>query len=153
MLRDRTSPPGDLRPAHPLARAPSVSPSAEFAAAVRVVLEVARRRRLTVPVFRSPPGLPEVDRSIRRTAAATVVSIRLGDRPVASIHADVVDGVIVANRLSGRDAAGFRRAAWAALGGSSGPPVLRPTAAPARPAPVRSSPEVTPGSSSDARVA
>ena len=151
-----SSPPAAGRPgtgpvrsgARRLARTPAASSSAEFAAAVRVVAEAARRRGLSVPVFRSPPGLPELDRSLRRTASGTVVAIRLGDRPVASIQADVVDGVVVANRLSGREASGFRRAAWAALGGSGAPRPPREA-----PVPVRSVQETDPGSASDARVA
>ncbi len=97
-----------------------------------------------------------------------MVAIRLADRPGASIQADVVDGVVAANGLSGLDADGFRRAAWSALGGSANQRSRRPTRAPEQSegsrsaalrsapdhsAPVRSDPEVTTGSSSDARVA
>ena len=139
---DQSAPPV-LRPV------PVDPPSVTFAHAVRAVGQVARHRGLQVPVFRSPPTLPEVDRTLRRTATGhVVVAVRLAGRPPASIQADVVDGVVAANGLVGREAAGLRRAAWAALGGSSAPrAACRP------PTPVRSGPEAGSGSTSDARVA
>jgi len=77
---------------------------------------------MSVPVFRSPPGLPGVDRSLRRAASgAVIVAVRLGDRPVASVHADVIDGVLAANGLCGTEADRFRRAAWRALDGAPAP--------------------------------
>ncbi|MBU6215424.1 MAG: hypothetical protein KGR17_02380 [Acidobacteria bacterium] len=114
-----------------------------FAHAVRAVGQVARRRELQVPVFRSPPTLAEVDRTLRRTAGGgAVVAVRLAGRPAASIQADVVDGVVVTNSLTGLAADRFRRAAWSALEGQHG--------APAR---VRSRGEAAPVPDPDARVA
>jgi energy-coupling factor transporter ATP-binding protein EcfA2 len=97
-------------------------PAARFAECVRTVTTVARRRGLDVPVFRSPPRLDQVDRTLRRRPdGGVVVAVRLADRPFVAIQADVIDGVVAANRLDGLPAARFRRAAWAALDGR--PPV------------------------------
>ena len=107
---------------------PADPPSVTFAHAVRAVGQVARRRDLQVPVFRSPPTLPDVDRTLRRTAGGgVVVAVRLAGRPAASIQADVVDGVVAANSLTGLAADRFRRAAWSALEGHVGPPVRVPS--------------------------
>lgn len=113
-------------------------PAARFAECVRTVTAVARQRRLTVPVFRSPPRLEQVDRSLRRRPdGGVVVAVRLTDRPFVAIQADVIDGVVAANGLDGVPADRFRRAAWAALDGR--PPVRRqvggPTPVPADPSP------------------
>jgi hypothetical protein len=81
-------------------------------------------------VFRSPPRRPGVDRTIRRRrSAAPLVSVRLCDRPLAAVRADVIEGVVVANRLDGERADRFRRAAWTALGGSVAVPQRPGTAA------------------------
>jgi hypothetical protein len=87
----------------------------QFAQAARTVARVARAKELTVPTFRSPPRLP-VDRSIRHTAAGAVVSVRVRGRPFVAVAADMIEGVIVANRLAGPDALRVRGALWAALG-------------------------------------
>jgi hypothetical protein len=61
-----------------------------------------------------------VDRSIqRRRNGSVMVAIRREDRPFAAIQGDVIEGVVAANELSGEQADRFRRAAWAALDGSS----------------------------------
>lgn len=106
-----------------------------FAETVRTVVTVSRRRGLRPPVFRSPPRLEGVDRSIRRGPNGTVVvAVRRGDRPLAAVQADVIEGVVAANHLDGEAADRFRRAAWAALEGSGAPPRPRATMgqAPAR---------------------
>lgn len=95
---------------------PDQPPAVRFAEVVRAVAAVARRRGLQVPVFRSPPKLADVDRTLRRRPdGQAVVSIRLADRPFAAVQSDVVAGVVVANELAGAEAGRFRRAAWAAL--------------------------------------
>jgi hypothetical protein len=72
-----------------------------FADAVRAVSASARRQGLEVPAFRSPPRQPGVDRTIRRAAAGPVVAVRLRQRPFAEVADDLIEGVIVANALSG----------------------------------------------------
>ena len=88
----------------------------EFAAAARALTREARRRGLVGPSFRCPPRLVGVDRSIRRRPDGAVVSIRLHDRPVSAVHADMIEGVVVANRLRPPQADRLRADLWTAVG-------------------------------------
>jgi len=45
-----------------------------------------------------------------------VVAVRVKGRPFVAVAADLVEGIIVANRLLGPDALRVRGALWAALG-------------------------------------
>lgn len=92
----------------------------QFSESVRRVVGLARRGGLRPPVFRSPPTLSGVDRTIRRRpSGSVVVAVRREGRPLAAVQADVIDGVVAATGLSGQRADRFRHAAWAEL---SGPP-------------------------------
>ncbi|MCB1015024.1 MAG: hypothetical protein KDB10_07890 [Acidimicrobiales bacterium] len=92
--------------------------SLRFAAAARSLAHAARRRGLAVPAFRSPPRLVGVDRSIRRRPdGAATVSVRLRGRPWVAVLADMVEGVVVANALSGGAADQCRTAMWSAVEG------------------------------------
>lgn len=103
------------RPLRAVAERP---PALQFAECVRAVTTVARRRGLSVPAFRSPPGVEGVDRTLRRrTDGSAVVAVRLTGRPFVAVQADVIDGFVAANGLVGRPADHFRRAAWIALDG------------------------------------
>ncbi|UDY37665.1 hypothetical protein [Dermatobacter hominis] len=103
-------------PVRHLAPVPDQPPAIRFAEVVRAVTAVARQRGLQVPVFRSPPKLADVDRTLRRRAdGQSVVAIRLTDRPFAAVQSDVIAGVVAVNGLEGQDAGRFRRAAWIAL--------------------------------------
>ena len=74
-----------------------------FAVAARAIADEARRAGLSVPGFRSPPQLP-VDRALRRRPGATpAIAVRLAGRPVATVIADMVEGVLVANGVADRD--------------------------------------------------
>ena len=74
-----------------------------FAAAARAISDEARRVGLEVPGFRSPPRSP-VDRALRRRPGATPsVVVRLRGRPMDTVVADMVEGVLVANGATGRD--------------------------------------------------
>lgn len=69
----------------------------------------------------------------RHRNGSVVIAIRREGRPFAAIQGDVIEGVVVANRLVGVTADQFRRAAWSALDsqGSEGSPsnrVLRSSA-------------------------
>jgi hypothetical protein len=88
---------------------------ADFAQAARTLARAARQREHAVPTFRCPPTLP-VDRSIRRTRNGAVVAVRVKGRPFVAVAADMIEGIIVTNRLSGPDALRVRGALWAALG-------------------------------------
>lgn len=76
-----------------------------FAAAARRLADEARRRGLAVPGFRSPPRVSGAVRTLRRQAdGAAVVAVRLRDRAPDEVVADMVDGLLVANRLAGSEA-------------------------------------------------
>lgn len=93
---------------------PATTP--RFAAAARTLAAEARRSGLVSPSFRSPPRLSGVDRSlVRRRGASAVVAVRLRDRPWAAVLADMVEGVVAANRLEGAAADRCRARLWAAL--------------------------------------
>ena len=87
----------------------------EFAAAARAITREARRRGLVGPSFRCPPRLVGVDRSIRRRPDGAVVSIRLHDRPRSAVLADMIEGVVVANRLRPPQADRLRTDLWTVL--------------------------------------
>jgi hypothetical protein len=90
--------------------------SLDLARAVRTLGAVVREAGLSVPVFRSPPRVPELDRTIRRNVDGTyVVSVRLTGRPFVAVEADLIEGVVVANRLDGVEASRWRRLLWNAL--------------------------------------
>ena len=87
-----------------------------FAAAARQLGTAARLRDLDVPTFRSPPRLDGVSRSLRRRKdGGAVVSVGLKGRPSSAVLADMVEGIVVANRLEGRPADLCRQALWLAL--------------------------------------
>lgn len=86
-----------------------------FAHAVRTLSENARLQGLEVPMFRCPPRATGAVRTIRRTARGVTVSVVVADRPWTNVLADLVDGVVVANRLDGRAAIRCRTALWGAL--------------------------------------
>lgn len=87
-----------------------------FSESVRTVVALSRRGGLVPPVFRSPPGHPGADRTIRRRGdKPPVVAIARSDRPLAAVQSDVIEAVVVANELDGRRADRFRRAAWSEL--------------------------------------
>lgn len=88
--------------------------SIEFAAAARVLGDAARSQGLVAPSFRSPPRL-QADRTIRRAGATGTVAVRVRGRPWLAVLADLVEGVVVVNRLRGNDADRCRTELWAAI--------------------------------------
>lgn len=87
----------------------------DFAAVARTLSLEARRRGLVVPSFRSPPRLVGVDRSIRRRGASVVVAVRLRDRPLVAVVADLIEGVVAANGLGPPEADRLRHELWQAV--------------------------------------
>lgn len=92
----------------------------DLADAVRVIGATVIAMGHDVPGFRSPPRLVGVDRSLRRRrgpdgAESPVVSVRLRGRPWVAVLADMIDGVVVANRLRPPEADRVRAALWDAL--------------------------------------
>jgi hypothetical protein len=95
---------------HPGAKLSSVSttPALRFAETARRLGASARAAGLAVPAFRCPPRVPDAARTIRRYPGGTVVSVRLRDRRFDEVVADMVEGVLVTNRLDGEPALRFR---------------------------------------------
>lgn len=77
----------------------------EFALTVRRLNEAASAAGMQAPSFVSPPRIPAVNRSIRRLkSGAVMVAVRRGRRAADDVVRDMIDGVVVANRLSGSEA-------------------------------------------------
>jgi hypothetical protein len=88
----------------------------EFATAARNLTREARRRGLVGPSFRCPPRLVGVDRTIRRHDDGAIVSVRLRGRPWAAVLADMIEGVVIANRLQPPHADRLRSDLWELCG-------------------------------------
>ena len=93
------------------------SSTASFAHAARRLGAAARAAGLTVPAFRSPPRRPGAPRTIRRLPGGPVVSVVLRDRAFAEVLADMVEGVVIANRLQDPAATRVRRTLLEAVTG------------------------------------
>jgi hypothetical protein len=95
--------------------------SLRFARIARRLAEAARAQGLRAPTFRSPPRVPGVTRTIRRGSrggshgGSATVSVVLRGRPWAAVTADMIEGTIVANALTGVAADRARAALWSAL--------------------------------------
>lgn len=113
---------GDVQvPDLPAATEPATSVA--LAAAARLIGAEARRLGVGTPSFRCPPRLVGVDRTLRRrgtTPSDVVVSVRLKGRAWIAVLADMIEGVIAANRLVSPDADRVRRGLWEASGYASG---------------------------------
>ena len=97
--------------------------SLRFAAAARTLGLVARRQGLVAPGFRSPPRLDGVERTLRRRRDGNAtVSVRLKGRPWVAVLADMIDGVLAANRLEGAEATRLRTTLWTAVEGEATAP-------------------------------
>src|SRR5205807_7122326 len=87
-----------------------------FSLAARQLADEARLRNLVVPGFCSPPRLAGVARSLRRLEhGPPIVAVRRRGRPADAVVADMIDGVVVANQLTGERATVLRAALKAAL--------------------------------------
>ena len=74
-------------------------PAVRFAEAARRLGAAAHAAGLEVPAFRCPPRIPGAARTIRRYPGGTVVSVSLRGRPFEAALDDMVEGVLVANRV------------------------------------------------------
>jgi hypothetical protein len=89
----------------------------DFAHAARVLGREARRQGLVAPSFRSPPRIVGVDRSMRRHTTGATVAVQLKGRPWMAVLSDMIEGVVVANRLQPPHADRVRAELWNAVGG------------------------------------
>lgn len=87
----------------------------QFVAAARLISKETRRYGLDAPSFRSPPGVLGVDRTIRRRERGGVVAVSVRERPFVAVLADMIEGVVVVNRLASPEADQVRTALWAML--------------------------------------
>ena len=88
---------------------------AQFAGAARTLATQAHRHGLSPPGFRSPPRIVGVDRSLRRYKNGVVVSVLLRGRPFVAVLSDMIEGVVAANKLTGRDAEIARTVLWSSV--------------------------------------
>ena len=107
-------------------------PALTFASAARSLGTAARAAGLEVPAFRSPPRIAGADRSIRRFPGGAVVAVRVRGRSLAPVLEDMVEGVLVANRVRGEARPRLRLALLAAALGDA-LPAPAPTPSPAGP--------------------
>ncbi|MEO5901724.1 MAG: hypothetical protein ABIR68_16580 [Ilumatobacteraceae bacterium] len=96
---------------------PSNPSALDFAAAARALGQAARSRGLVAPSFRSPPRLHEVDRSLRRHAdGGATIAVRTAQRAWPAVVSDMIEGVVVTNRLEPPAADRLRTELWNAAG-------------------------------------
>lgn len=95
--------------------------SLRFVGVARALAAAARAENLRPPAFRSPPRLVGVSRSIsRRRDGSVTVAVVLRSRPWAAVVADMIEGVVAANRLRGVVADRCRTALWRSVEGVDG---------------------------------
>jgi hypothetical protein len=87
-----------------------------FAEAARSLAREARRRGLVGPSYRSPPRLVGVDRTVRRRPDGAVIAVAVRGRPWVAVLADMIEGVVVANRLGPPHADRLRAELWEVMG-------------------------------------
>ncbi len=99
----------------------SHSSAVDFAQVARLLASTARQHGFVAPSFRSPPRLVGVDRTVRRFAGGTAtVAVAVRGRPWAAVVADMVEGVVVANRLTPPVADRLRADLWSAVAPTAG---------------------------------
>ena len=91
------------------------STAMRFAGAAKDLGRAARLRGLEIPAFRSPPRVAGYSRTLQRKPTGVTVSIVLRGRPWPAVLADMIEGIVVANRLSGSRADAIRAALWLAV--------------------------------------
>jgi hypothetical protein len=91
------------------------STAIRFATTARALTNATRALGLFAPGFRSPPRTAGVDRTLAGSGDRAVVSVRLRGRPWAAVAADMVEGVVVANGVTGAAASRLRARLWLAL--------------------------------------
>ena len=76
-----------------------------FADLARRLGQRARALGLAVPGFRTPPCVGGSVRTLRRRGDGTaVVAVQVRGRALSAVAADLVEGVVAANRLTGAEA-------------------------------------------------
>ncbi len=87
----------------------------QFATAARLLAGEAERYGLDVPGFRSPPRVIGFDRTIRRRPTGGVIAVALRGRPFVAVLADMIEGIVVINKLQSPEADRVRSSLWTVL--------------------------------------
>ena len=91
-----------------------------FAETARRLGMAVRGHGLIMPSFRSPPREVGRRRTLARHADGSVtVSVMVRNRTWVAVLADMIEGVVVANRMAGIDAEALRDQLWEELEGES----------------------------------
>ena len=91
-----------------------------FAEAARQLGMAVRGQGLVMPSFRSPPREVGRRRTLARHADGSVtVSVMVRNRLWVAVLADMIEGVVAANRMDGIGAEALRDQLWEALEGGS----------------------------------
>ncbi|MXZ85390.1 MAG: hypothetical protein F4Z02_07045 [Acidimicrobiia bacterium] len=91
-----------------------------FAEAARLLGMTARGQALVIPSFRSPPREVGRRRTLTRHDDGSVtVSVMVRNRVWEAVLADMIEGIVAANRMDGIDAEALRDHLWEALEGES----------------------------------
>jgi len=78
--------------------------SLKFVKVVRTLERIADQRGFTAPAFRCPPPSAKFQRSIKKLDDNKVtISIVIRERPWLAVLADIVEGFVIVNKLSGRE--------------------------------------------------
>jgi hypothetical protein len=92
------------------------SQSVQFGEAARSLASRARSLELLTPVFKSPPRIVGVSRTIRRRSdGQAVIAVAFRSRPWNAVLADMIDGILHINELSGAAASRARDDLWETL--------------------------------------
>lgn len=90
--------------------------SLDFAEAAKRIGGAARAAGHEAPSFRSPPRVRGCQRSIqRRRNGSATVAVAFKQRPLPSVLADMIDGVIATNTLSAGSATVLRDQLWSSV--------------------------------------
>ena len=87
-----------------------------FAAMARFLAAESREAGLAVPAFRSPPRVAGVARTIRRLGDGAIVAIQIRGRDADAVVTDMIEGIVIANRLDPSAAGAVRDRLRAAVG-------------------------------------
>ncbi|MXZ76896.1 MAG: hypothetical protein F4Z06_01315 [Acidimicrobiia bacterium] len=91
-----------------------------FAEAARLLGMAVRGQELATPSFRSPPREVGRRRTLSRHDDGSVtVSVMVRNRVWKAVLADMIEGIVAANRMNGIDAEALRDHLWEALEGQS----------------------------------
>ena len=95
----------------------SGSRTASFLEAARIIGAAANELGCTAPGFRTPPRILGASRTVRRApdGPGGVVAVRVSGRPFIAVVGDMVEGVVVINRLAPAEADRVRTGLWSAL--------------------------------------